>query len=80
MVGAWGDKAAQRTSAEQVRSGAGAGARDRWSVERRRGRDALAVARRQLSRARCGAPSGSVDNPEWYNYGARPNLCKMYKE
>lgn len=46
MVGAWGDKAAQRMSAGQVRSDAGAGARDLWSVERRRGRDALAVARR----------------------------------
>lgn len=73
MVGAWGDKAAQRMSAGQVRSGAGAGARDRWSVERRRGeRDALAVARRQLSRAHCGAPSGSVDNPERIFVGAHP--------
>lgn len=47
----------------------------RWKEEG--GRDALAMARRQLSRAHCGAPSGSVDNPEVYKSGARPSLCNV---
>lgn len=48
--------------------------------EKRRGAESGAMAMPAGGRALVIAPSGSVDNPERYTYGAMPNLCRMHKE
>ena len=57
-------------------AGADAGGRGTQVGGRKGGTDVLAMDRRQFSRARYGAPSGSVHDPEVYGSGAQPSAAE----